>query len=283
MFYMTGIKKIIIGFLTVTVSGLMLTGCNVDMTKELREHYTKEEAADELKTGEEKMEEWIGVNCPDGKAVSMENSLCQLTGGPIFLTGFVEGEFSDGRETYDYLMNVQNGELYLDPGAKKRQEFYDECRSLVEEGLGVDELILDKSEYSNMSFVLSMGMDDWIMVDKADKQGVETNDKLKEGALGFWLTNMETHGYLPASLVLSDGDVKEFVRDRDRKDLIVVGMNAYVPEETDLSSYTIDNIESIEKEYGLYFERLILNTDKEQMDFNQNGDERNVSISKNEK
>jgi hypothetical protein len=60
-------------------------------------------------------------------------------------------------------------------------------------------------------------------------------------------------------------------------------MNVYVPEETDLSIYTVDNIESIEKEYGLYFERLILNTDKEQLDFNQNGDERNVSISKNEK
>ena len=60
-------------------------------------------------------------------------------------------------------------------------------------------------------------------------------------------------------------------------------MNVYVPEESDLSIYTVDNIESIEKEYGLYFERLILNTDKEQLDFNQNGDERNVSISKNEK
>jgi len=280
---MTGIKKIITGFLTLTVSGLMLTGCNTDMTKGLREHYTKEEASDELKTGAEKMEEWIGKNCPDGKAVSMENSFCQLTGGPIFLTGFVEGEFSDGRETYDYLMNVENGELYLDPGGEKRQEFYDECRALVEEGLGVDELIMDKSEYSNMSFVLSMGMEDRIMVDEAHKPGAETDNKLKKGALGFWLTNIETHGYLPASLVLSDGGVRDFVRDRDRKDLIVVGMNVYVPEETDLSIYTVDNIESIEKEYGLYFERLILNTDKEQLDFNQNGDERNVSISKNEK
>ena len=177
---MTGIKKIITGFLTLTVSGLMLTSCNTDMTKGLREHYTKEEASDELKTGAEKME-------------------------------------------------------------------------------------------------------DRIMVDEAHKPGAETDDKLKKGALGFWLTNIETHGYLPASLVLSDGEVRDFVRDRDRKDLIVVGMNVYVPEETDLSIYTVDNIESIEKEYGLYFERLILNTDKEQLDFNQNGDERNVSISKNEK
>ena len=268
----SGIKRIVCSVLILVMSGLVLMGC--DMTRGLREKYTKEEAGEELKTGAERMDEWIRANCPDGKSVNMENSFWELPNGPIFLSGFVEGEFSDGKETYDYWLNVNNGELYFDPGNNLRQEFHDECFLLVKESLGVDELITDKDEYSNMSFVLSMGAEDWIMDNKADKQEAETNDSLKKSAMESWLSKVR----LPASLVLSDGDVKEFVRDRDRKDLIVVGMNVYVPEGTDLTGYTVEKLESIEKEYGIFFERLILQTDKEIMDFNQNGEERNVYI-----
>ena len=272
----SGIKRIVCSVLILVMSGLVLMGC--DMTRGLRETYTTEEAGEELKTGAERMDEWIRANCPDGKVLSMENSFCQLTGGPIFLSGFVEGEFFDGKETYAYLLNVNNGELYLDPGKDLRQEFYDECRLLVQESLGIDELITDKDEYSNMTFVLSMGAEEWIIDNKADKQEAETNDSLKHGAMGSWFSKEETIMRLPASLVLSDGEVKAFVRDRDRKDLIVVGMNVYVPEGTDISGYTVEKIENIEKEYGIYFERLILKTDKEIMDFNQHGEERNVYI-----
>ena len=272
----SGIKRIVCSVLILVMSGLVLMGC--DMTRGLREIYTKEEAGDELKSGAERMDEWIRANCPDGKVLSMENSFCQLTGGPIFLSGFVEGEFFDGKETYAYLLNVNNGELYLDPGKDLRQEFYDECRLLVQESLGIDELITDKDEYSNMTFVLSMGAEEWIIDNKADKQEAETNDSLKHGAMGSWFSKEETIMRLPASLVLSDGEVKAFVRDRDRKDLIVVGMSVYVPEGTDISGYTVEKIENIEKEYGIYFERLILKTDKEIMDFNQHGEERNVYI-----
>ena len=265
------IKRSICSFMILALSGLALMGC--DMTRGLREQYTKEEAGEELKAGAERMDEWIRANCPDGKSLSMKNSFWELPNGPIFLSGFVEGEFSDGKETYDYWLNVNNGELYLDPGNKSR-EFYDECCLLVKESLGVDELITDKDEYSNMSFVLSLGADDLIMDNKADKQEAETNDRLKKSAMGSWLSKVR----LPALLVLSDGDVKDFVRDRDRKDLIVVGMNVYVPEGTDLSGYTVEKLESIEKKYGLFFERLILNTDKESLDFNQNGEERSLDV-----
>ncbi|MBR5336674.1 MAG: hypothetical protein IK152_01690 [Lachnospiraceae bacterium] len=278
MLKISGIKRIICCFLILTLCCLMLTGC--DMTRGLREHYTKEEAEKELKTGEEKMAEWIRVNCPGGKATSMENSFWQLTGGPIFLSGFVEGKFSDGKKSYSYLMNVKTGELYLDPGKNKRQEFYDECLSLVKESLGVNELIMDKDEYSNMSFVLSMGIEDRFMVNGTDKKEGGKNDDLKENAMGSWVSKLETTGYLPASLVLSDGQVRDYVRDRARKDLIIVGMNVYVTEGTDLSRYTVKNVEKLEKEYGLYFERLILQTDKESLDLNQHGGERNASISK---
>ena len=272
----SGIKRIVCSVLILVMSGLVLMGC--DMTRGLREKYTKEEAGEELKTGAERMDEWIRANCPDGKVLSMENSFCQLTGGPIFLSGFVEGEFFDGKETYAYLLNVNNGEQYLDPGKDLRQEFYDECRLLVQESLGIDELITDKDEYSNMTFVLSMGAEEWIIDNKADKQEAETNDSLKHGAMGSWFSKEETIMRLPASLVLSDGEVKAFVRDRDRKDPIVVGMNVYVPEGTDISGYTVEKIGNIEKEYGIYFERLILKTDKYIMDFNQHGEERNVYI-----
>lgn len=274
-----GIKRIICAFLILAMSGLMFTGC--DITRELRTHYTKEEAEEEMKTGAKKMEEWIGVNCPKGKVISMENSFCQLTGGPIFLSGFVEGEFSDGRKTYGYLMNVKKGDLYLDPGKKMRQEFYDECSTLIKESLGVGELVMDKNGYSNMSFVLSMGAEDSIINNKVDKLGTKKDDALKEGAMNSWFSKEEKIMHLPVSLVLSAGNVRDYVRDKDRKDLILVTINAYVPEGTDLSRFTVKNIERIEKDHGIYFKRLILNTDKESMDLSQNGDERSVSLSKN--
>ena len=143
--------------LILLISSLILAGC--DMTRGLREHYTKEEAKKELKAGSEKMDGWIEENYPLGKALSMENCFWTLPNGPIFLSGYLKGEFSDGRKTYDYLLNAEDGELYLEPGGKQSAAFYRECSDLLSECLGIDEFILDKDQYSNMSFMLSMGLD----------------------------------------------------------------------------------------------------------------------------
>ena len=57
---------------------------------------------------------------------------------------------------------------------------------------------------------------------------------------------------------------------------------AFVSEDTDLSYYKLEDFEKTEKEHGLYFERLILNTDSECMDLNQHGGRRKVYLSSNE-
>ncbi|MCR5790101.1 MAG: hypothetical protein K6G83_09465 [Lachnospiraceae bacterium] len=243
------------------LSSLLLSGC--DATRSLREHYTKDEAEAELKTGQEKMDEWIKSNCPNGKALSMENNFRELPNGPVFLSGQVTGEFTDGRKTYDYILNLSDGELYLEPGPRQSRAFYKECSALVSECLGVDEFITDKEENSDLSFCLSMGM--MPSRDEFNDAGADTEDSLKDGATQWALSKEYKLMRLPAELVLSGGDVKEYVRDKDRKDFIFVSINTYVPEGTDISAYSMEQLKSIEKEYGIYFDELTLQTDDDMM------------------
>lgn len=239
------------------LSALLLSGC--DMTRGLREHYTKEEAEAELKTGQEKMDEWIRVHCPSGKALSMENHFRELPNGPVFLSGQVEGEFTDGRKTYDYILDLSDGELYLEPGPRQSRAFYKECSSLVAESLGVNEFILDKDQYSDLSFCLSMGNKP--SGNEFNDSSADTEDSLRDGAARWAMKREYNLMRLPAALVLSGGDVKNYVRDRDRKDFIFASINAYVPEGTDISAYSMEQLNGIEKEYGIYFDELTLQTD----------------------
>ncbi len=265
------IKNIGPVMLVLLLISLILAGC--DATRGLREYYTKAEAEEELKAGSEKMDEWIRENCPSGKALSMENHFWELPNGPIFLSGYLEGEFTDGRKTYDYLLNIEDGELYLEPGAKQKTAFYEECRDLVGECLGIDEFILDKDQYSNMSFMLSMGMS---LRDEAE----DSDDELRESAKQWKLDGKYSRMLLPASLVISDGDVRGYVRDGGRKDQIFVRINAYVPEGTEISGYSIEMIEDMEKKYGLYFDWLTLHTDSEEMGVDESRDGRSVHFTR---
>ena len=257
---------------------LFLAGC--DATRGLREYYTKEEAREELKAGSGKMEKWIRENCPSGKALSMENCFWELPNGPVFLSGYLEGEFTDSRKNYDYLLNVDDGELYLEPGAKQRTAFYRECRDLVGECLGIDEFILDKDEYSDtLSFMLSMGLD---QKDEASDPEEGTDSSLKEGAENSFLDGEYSRMRLPALLVISGEDPGDYVREFSRKDRIFVRINAYVPEGTDLSGYSIEEIQDMEKRYALHFDWLTLHTDSAMMTIEKNADGREVVYTEKE-
>lgn len=268
----SSIKNIGQVLLVLLLIPLFLAGC--DATRGLREHYTKEEAREELKAGSGKMDEWIKENCPSGKALSMENCFWELPNGPVFLSGYLEGEFTDSRKNYDYLLNVDDGELYLEPGAKQRTAFYRECRDLVGECLGIDEFILDKDEYSDtLSFMLSMGLD---QKDEASDPEEGTDSSLKEGAENSFLDGEYSRMRLPALLVISGEDPGDYVREFSRKDRIFVRINAYVPEGTDLSGYSMEEIQDMEKRYALHFDWLTLHTDSAMMTIEKNADGREV-------
>ena len=72
--------------------------------------------ADKVKVeGQKKMTEWLSNNIPGSKLISAENYLDSYPSGPRYLTDYVFGQYSTGKTTVDYAINVATEKVYIDP------------------------------------------------------------------------------------------------------------------------------------------------------------------------
>ncbi|MBQ9437636.1 MAG: hypothetical protein IJU50_04835 [Lachnospiraceae bacterium] len=181
-------------------------------------------------------------NCPNGRIISIDNAIRKNPFGPAetYLSDYLKGEIFDGERSRDYLLNVLNGDVYLDPDAYDYLSFQKECLKLTEECLGFQVI---KEDVENESFFYcAMG---------ADPENYPSIDGYSQ------------NGYVKfaGELVLSGmGDMADYVRDKDRGDIIMADVRGQVQEGTDLSEITKEKILSFEAENGFYFEYLYLTT-----------------------
>ena len=188
------------------------------------------------------MEEWIQKNCPEGKILSIDNAILIYSFGPAetYLSDYLKGEIFDGKSRRDYLINVLNGDVYLEPDADDYLAFQKECLTFTEEFLGFQ--VMNEDAGNESFFYCSMGEDpeNYPSID-----GYSRNGYVK----------------FAGELVLSGmDDMADYVRDKDRGDIIMADVRGQVPEGTDLSEITKEKILSFEAENGFYFEYLFLTT-----------------------
>lgn len=217
---------------------LLLGGC--DITEDYFRRYDKTEAGKQLEEGQSLMAEWMQKNCPKGRILSIDNAILINSSGPAetYLGDCLKGEISDGKSRRDYLINVLNGDVYLEPDTNDYLAFQKECLTFTEEFLGFQ--VMNEDAGNESFFYCSMG---------ADPENYPSID-------GY-----SRNGYVKfaGELVLSGmDDMADYVRDKDRGDIILADVRGQAPEGTDLSEITEERILSFEAENGFYFAYLFL-------------------------
>ena len=193
--------------LVMTALCLTLGGC--DITGNAMRDYDESEAASQTESAMKTMEEWMSVNCPQGKIVSMDNIIRKQPGiSREELSSYVGGDIFDGRKQRGYLLKCSDGSVYLEPDMAVRQRFQRSCLDLVKECLEIEDITEDEEDRdSEILFYTSLGAD-------SDTNLYRMFDGYSDG----------DYVKLPGALVMSGADVEDYVRDADRGDVIYISI-----------------------------------------------------------
>ena len=211
--------------------------------------YEEEDKENLAETGWVMMQDWLDENIRGSEVLSSEGCVDIIPSGPEYLTSFVEGTFSDGEETRDYLIDTASGAVYL---LYDGEWFKEACEKLVLEILNLNGVSED-CRVSGFSAELM----------------IPAGDGLYNGS-----EDLKDPVWLPGELVLSvdkAGDNEDlkildgFIRDTGRKEEIEVRGTILVPEKLSLESYDMEYWLKQRTDRGIYFNSFHLEDSLEEI------------------
>ena len=225
-----------------SLSVLLCSGCE-------RQRYQDADAEALTQRGRELMQAWIGDGLPGAEILSSDCDVFQYPGGPSYLTGYVNGTLAYDGCRRSFTVNTQTGQVYL---AADMEAFAELARAFAYEALALEEPVSVR-EYE-VALELPNAYE--------GKRGAET---LGDATLTF--------SALPAeiALLLSDGteDARDaiisYIRDPENRDVLNLRLWADVGDATDLRSYDLERIQSIEAGYGLIISGFAFSDSEEEV------------------
>ena len=197
--------------------------------------YSTEEEEAVNDTGREQAEEWISRYWPGGEVRSVEPHVFMYGSGPHYLTDYAEGILFDGEKERSFTINIVTGEMFVMPDEAVWEEFLEAVRELYLESLSLPTEL--EVKYFDAGVIAGL---------------MSSEDS------GNWADSECVAAGLPGELVAENGDVRAYVSDPDRgKDILVDGW-IDVPDETDLSVYTPEDLGERQKKYGLSYDNYVL-------------------------
>ena len=193
---------------------LALTGCNMRGPQ-----YSEEAAYDTADVGYAVMEEWVEEYYPAGKVIETHPYEFVYPSGPSYLTDYVQGVMFDGERERTFSVNITSGSVSLEADEKMREEFAEYARALYLASL-------DLHPDDDIG-----GFDALLLYDRVDS--VNNN---------WGITRYQTYE-LPGELVAEGGDIKAYVNDTTRGEIILLYGFIGANDDEDLSTYTPENLE----------------------------------------
>ncbi len=102
---------------------LLLTGCAGGQVPQ-------DDAVKKARQGQEMMQAFLDEHLPGAEVLSAETCEGALPGGLLCPADYVQGEFSDGEQTFRYMIHTKNGKVYTSQYAAR---FEEEARTFLRE------------------------------------------------------------------------------------------------------------------------------------------------------
>ena len=221
----------VLGLLICVLFTFMLSACTGS-------HIEEGEAEAVLEKGQEMFEGWLAENMPEAKIKHIDAYLDYPPGGQPYLTDYIYGALEmDGEEQF-FAMNTLSGQVYLD----RDKELESSVRAYLLEILGLEE------ETAFYSFHVASMI-------PAVPEGSERHTFRDSFNLG-----------IPAEVE----DVDAYVRDAANRDPFELMVEMQVPEEYDLSEWSLERFNQMKAENGLTFQYIHLSNDTQRADLSWN-------------
>ena len=229
--YSNSIKFHTVWLFMLPVLGILLCACHGP-------RYEESEKEELERKGEDMMQEWLSGHMSGTNVTLAEANVLMIPSGPEYLTDYVAGTVSDGKDVRDYLINVRTDNVYLMYDSTLLTEV---CLDHVLEKLNLD-------SYENDCDITGPSAALWLPDNGNSYHGTQNDPDL------IWLPgdltlSLEEAGHDEKSKVLEN-----FVRSDAEREVIEFEGEIHVPDEVDLKKYDMAYFTAQQEENGIAFQ-----------------------------
>jgi len=220
--------------------------------------YEQENADRIAAKGRDMMETWLEKNEP-GAAIEDCTAYIAWTNydGNNYLTDYATGKIKHNGESKAFTINTVTGKVYFEPDDKTKKEFNKIAEVYFDKALE-DIGIIPESTESGYAF------ESYVMAPVDDGDSISVVPYVYSFDFG-----------LPADVE----DLEAFIYNSDvRLPIFVKKSGITVSDDTDLSTYDLETLEELEKEYGVHIGALTMENSKQSLQKNDSRDETGTSL-----